>query len=176
MDFIETYLQGAYIIEIKKIEDDRGFFSRGWCQNEFNTHNLNPNIVQINIGFSYSRGTLRGLHFQKAPWEEAKLVRCTRGSIYDVIIDLRRDSKTCGKWFGVELTEENHKMIYSPEGFAQGYLTLTENAEIYYQTSQFYVPEFASGVRYNDAAFGIVWPIPIEVISKQDQNWPSYSL
>jgi len=176
MYFIETKLKGAYIIDIKKIEDERGFFARAWCQNEFKTYNLNPNMVQLNIAFSRKRGTLRGMHFQKSPWEEAKLVRCTKGAVYDVIIDVRRDSPTHGQWIGVELTEENRRMLYVPEGVAHGYQTLADHTEIYYQTTQFYAPEFATGVRFDDPAFGIVWSLPVEIISNQDRNWPAYSL
>jgi len=175
MNFVETKLKGAYIIDLKKIEDDRGFFARGWCQNEFKAFNLNPNSVQLNVGFNYKCGTLRGMHYQKSPWAEAKLVRCTRGAVYDVIIDLRRDSPTHGQWVGVELTEENHRMLYAPEGFAHGYQTLADNTEIYYQTTQFYAPEFATGVRFDDPAFGIAWPLPISIISNQDRTWPAYS-
>ena len=175
MNFIETKLKSAYIIDIKEIEDERGFFARGWCQDEFETHKLNPNIVQLNIGFNHKRGTLRGMHFQNTPKEEAKLVRCTRGAIYDVIIDLRRDSPTHRQWLGVELTEDNHRMLYVPEGFAHGYQTLVDRTEIYYQTSQFYAPELASGVCFDDPAFGIRWPLPVEVISNQDRQWPLYS-
>jgi len=175
MIFTETKLKGAYVIDIKKIEDERGFFARGWCQDEFETHNLNPQIVQLNIGFNPRRGTLRGMHFQIAPKEEAKLVRCTRGAIYDVIIDLRPNSPTHRQWLGVELTEANYRMLFAPEGFAHGYQTLSDNTEIYYQTSEFYAPKLASGVCFDDPAFGIAWPVPIEIISKQDQNWPPYS-
>jgi dTDP-4-dehydrorhamnose 3,5-epimerase len=176
MIFIETALKGAYFIDIKKIEDERGFFARGWCQNEFKDHNLNPSMVQLNIGFSLKRGTLRGMHFQKSPWDEAKLVRCTKGAVYDVIVDLRPKSSTHKQWVGIELSEENRRMIYSPEGFAHGYLTLVDNAEIYYQTTQFYAPDFATGVRFDDPAFNIVWPFPAEIISHQDRNWPLYLL
>lgn len=174
MNFTETKLKGAYLVDLQRIEDERGFFARGWCQNVFRSHNLNPNMVQLNVGFNHKRGTVRGMHFQKAPWEEAKLVRCTRGAILDVIIDLRCDSPTYAQWLGVELTEENHRMLYSPEGFAHGYQTLADKTEIYYQTSQFYAPEFATGVRFDDPAFGIAWPLPVEMISDQDLNWPTY--
>ena len=176
MIFTETKLKGAFIIDLNKIEDDRGFFARAWCQKEFETHGLNPKIAQANIGFSNKKGTLRGMHYQKAPWEEAKLVRCTKGAIYDVIIDLRPDSSTHMHWVGFELTDENRKMIYVPEGFAHGYLTLTINTEIYYQTTQFFAPEFATGVRFDDPAFDIKWPIPIEVISEKDKRWPDYMM
>jgi len=174
MIFTETKLKSAYIIDINKIEDDRGFFARGWCKKEFEEHGLNPNLAQLNIGYSHKRGTLRGMHYQRAPREEAKLVRCTKGAIYDVIIDLRRDSPTHLQWIGVDLTEENRRMLYAPEGFAHGYQTLSDNTEIYYQTTQFYAPELATGVRYDDPAFGILWPVSIDVISNQDRNWPTY--
>ncbi len=175
MNLVETKLKGAYIVDLKKIEDERGFFARAWCQNELKSHNLNPHVVQLNVGFNYKRGTLRGLHLQKHPWEEAKLIRCTKGAIYDVIIDLRRNSPTHCQWVGVELTEDNHRMLYAPEGFAHGYQTLIDNTEIYYQTTQLYAPEFATGVRFDDPAFGIAWPLPIALISNQDRVWPAYS-
>jgi dTDP-4-dehydrorhamnose 3,5-epimerase len=176
MNFTETTLKGACIIDPKRIEDERGFFARGWCRNEFEAHALNPAMVQLNIGFNHARGTLRGMHFQKAPMAEAKLVRCTKGALYDVIVDLRRDSPTHGQWLGVELTEENRRMIYVPEGFAHGYQTLADRTEVHYLTSQFYAPEHAAGVRFDDPAFGIRWPLPVAVISSQDRNWPPYSL
>lgn len=176
MIFTETQLKGAYIIDLKRIEDARGFFARGFCQNEFKQFNLNPNLVQLNIGFSHVKGTVRGMHFQKAPWTEAKLVRCTKGAIFDVIIDLRPASPTHKQWLGVELTEDNRRMLYVPEGFAHGYQTLVDNTEMYYQTSQFYAPEFATGVRYDDPAFGITLPLPVSSISTQDQNWSLYTL
>jgi dTDP-4-dehydrorhamnose 3,5-epimerase len=176
MIFTEIQLQGAYIIDIKRIEDNRGFFARAWCRNEFEAHDLNPKVAQANVSFSPRRSTLRGMHYQKAPWTEAKLVRCTKGAIYDVIIDLRPDSLTHKQWIGVELTEENRRMLYAPEGFAHGFQTLVDNTEVYYQTTQFYAPEFATGVRFDDPAFGIVWPLPVEVISNQDRNWSAYSL
>jgi dTDP-4-dehydrorhamnose 3,5-epimerase len=175
MIFTETKLKGAFIIDIKRIEDDRGFFARAWCQNEFKAYSLNTNMVQMNVAFSHKRGTIRGMHYQKSPWQEAKLVRCTNGAIYDLIIDLRRDSPTHKQWIGVELTEENRRMLYAPEGFAHGYQTLEDNTEMYYQTTQFYAPEFARGVRFDDPVFGIVWPIEIAVISQQDREWPDYS-
>jgi len=176
MNFIETKLKGAYIIDIKKIEDERGFFARAWCQNEFKTYNLNPNMAQLNVAFSHKQGTIRGMHYQESPWQEAKLVRCTNGGIYDVIIDLRRDSPTHKQWIGVELTEENRRMLYAPEGFAHGYQTLQDDTEMYYQTTQFYAPEFARGVRFDDPVFGIVWPLSVEIISNQDRSWPDYSI
>ena len=135
---------------------------------------LNSGVLQINVGFSNKRGTLRGMHYQTPPWSEVKLVRCTRGAIFDVIIDLRVDSPTHKQWLGIELNSENHRMLYVPEGFAHGYITIVNDTEISYQTSQFFSREHASGVRYNDSAFSIVWPIMVQVISKQDQNWPDY--
>ena len=174
MLFHNTPLDGAYIIEPQKISDKRGFFARIWCQNELKEMGLNPEILQSNVGYSVHKGTLRGLHFQKAPHAEVKIVRCTKGTIYDVIVDLRPGSATFKKWFGVELSENNHKMIYAPEGFAQGYITLADESEMYYLTTNFYQPDSASGVRYNDPAFEIDWPIEPQVISDQDMNWPDF--
>ena len=174
MIFHETPLAGAYVIEPERRGDNRGFFARLWCQAELAKHGLVNRIAQANVGFSHRRGTLRGLHFQSPPHAEVKIVRCTRGSVFDVIVDLRKHSPTYQRWFGVELTEENFKMIYAPEGFAQGYLTLEDNSEIYYNTSYGFEPKSASGVRSNDPAFGIEWPIPIAVISDQDQKWPDF--
>jgi len=174
MIFTETKLKGAYIIDIEPRTDDRGFFARAWCQDEFTKHGLNPGVVQINAGFSHKRGTLRGMHYQTDPCAEVKLVRCTLGAIYDVIIDLRIDSPTHKQWVGVELTQENHRMLYAPEGFAHGYMTLVDDAEMFYQTTHEFSREHATGVRYNDPAFGVDWPLPIQVISEQDENWPEY--
>lgn len=174
MIFRETSLSGAYIIEPEFMEDERGFFARTWCQREFREHRLNTSLVQCNISFNKKKGTLRGMHFQRPPYEEAKLVRCTMGAIYDVIIDLRPDSPTFKKWFAAELTAENRKMLYIPEGFAHGFITLTDNTEVFYQMSQFYYPQYASGVRWNDPAFNIIWPIDVAVISDRDRNFPDF--
>jgi dTDP-4-dehydrorhamnose 3,5-epimerase len=174
MIFTQTKLHGAYIIDIEPKADQRGFFARAWCQQEFEAHGLNPSVVQINVGFSHKRGTLRGMHYQTAPCAEVKLVRCSRGAIYDVIIDLREDSPTHKQWIGLELTQDNHNMLYVPEGFAHGYITLADNSEMSYQTSQFFSREHATGIRYNDPAFAIDWPIQAQVISEQDRNWPDY--
>ncbi|HHS83830.1 MAG TPA: dTDP-4-dehydrorhamnose 3,5-epimerase [Gammaproteobacteria bacterium] len=175
MIFTESELKGAFIIEPEKLTDTRGFFARSWCQREFAEHGLNTNLVQANIAFNNKAGTLRGMHRQVAPHEEAKLVRCTRGALYDVIIDLRPDSSTCGRWLGVELNQDNHKMLYVPEGFAHGYLTLTDDCEIFYLVSEFYTPGAEKGVRWDDPAFGIKWPeIPDLLISEKDQAWPDY--
>ena len=175
MIFHETTLPGAYIIEPKEINDDRGFFARIWCQNELRQHGLKADLAQSNVGFNFRKGTLRGLHFQKSPHAEVKIVRCTRGAIFDVIVDLRPESPGYKKWFGIELTGENHKMIYVPEGFAQGYITLADNTEMYYLATEFYHPESAYGVRYNDPAFGIEWPIEVAELSPQDREWPDYT-
>lgn len=174
MIFIETKLKGAFIIELEKREDERGFFARTWCQNEFESNGLVSRMVQANISFNTAQGTLRGMHYQAAPYEEAKLVRCTRGAIYDVIIDLRQDSLTYLQWIGVELTANNHKMLYVPENFAHGFQTLEGDSEITYYVSQFYAPQFEKGVRYDDPAFGITWPRLVQVISEKDCSWPDY--
>lgn len=171
MKFIETKLKGAYIIELEPIEDERGFFARSFCQKEFEKHNLNFCIVQCNISYNKNKGTLRGMHYQVAPYQEAKLVSCTSGAIYDVIIDLRPNSPTYCQWFAVELSAQNYKMLYIPEGFAHGFQTLTDNTVVFYQMSEFYHPECASGVRWDDKAFGIEWPIPKPVISERDRNF-----
>jgi dTDP-4-dehydrorhamnose 3,5-epimerase len=174
MIFTEAKLMGAYIIEIEKREDERGFFARGWCQNEFEAYGLVPHVVQANISYNKKRGTLRGMHYQIAPYEETKLVRCTRGALYDVIIDLRPASPTYSQWFGVELTAENYKMLYVPEGFAHGFITLQDETEATYQVSQFYTPGSERGLRYDDPAFRIEWPAEVQVISEKDKNWPDY--
>lgn len=175
MTFTETALKGAFLVGLKKIEDDRGFFARGWCRDEFAAHGLNPDMVQLNVGFSHRRGTIRGLHYQAAPHQEAKFVRCTRGAIFDVIVDLRPESPTRGRWYGAELTADNGLMLYAPEGFAHGYLTLVDDTEAYYLTSCAYAPASARGVRYNDPAFAITWPLPVTVVSDADGAWPDYT-
>jgi dTDP-4-dehydrorhamnose 3,5-epimerase len=174
--FEETKLKGAFIIEPDKIEDERGFFARTFCKKEFEDHGLNPNFAQCNISFNRRRGTLRGMHYQVAPHEEAKLVRCTRGSIYDVMIDLRHDSATFGKWLAAELTEENFKMIYIPEGFAHGFQTLEDYTEVFYQMSEFYYPDCTRGVRWDDPKFEIKWPADDRIISKKDQQYKDFNL
>lgn len=174
MKFIETKLKGAYIIEVEPIEDERGFFARAWCQKTFDEHGLNPNLVQCNISYNKKRGTLRGMHFQVKPYEEAKLVRCTKGSIYDVIIDLRDDSQTFMQWTSVELSSKNRKMLYVPKGFAHGFQTLEDDTEVFYQMSEFYHPECASGIRWNDKSFKIEWPINGKIISEKDMKYENY--
>jgi len=176
MIFKETTLKGAFIIEPELLEDERGFFARSWCQKEFEAHELNPRLVQCNISFNTRKRTLRGMHFQIAPHEEAKLVRCTMGAIYDVIIDLRPDSPSFKKHLGVTLNPENRTMLYIPEGFAHGFLTLENDTEVFYQMSEFYAPDFARGVRWNDPAFGIQWPGEVKVISERDNTYPDFTL
>ncbi len=175
MTFIETKLNGAYVIEIQKLEDTRGFFARTWCKNEFERHGLISHLMQANISFSNKKGTLRGMHYQIAPNQESKLVRCTKGAIYDVIIDLRPNSLTYKQWLGTELTAENYKMLYVPESFAHGFQTLENDTEVIYQVSQFYAPQSERGVRYNDPAFGIKWPVDVQVITDKDNNWADYA-
>lgn len=169
MRFIETQLKGAYVIELELIHDERGFFARAWCQKEFEQQGLNAHLVQCNLSFNKRKGTLRGMHFQREPYQEDKLVRCHRGAIYDVIVDHRPQSATFGEWFGVELTAQNRRMLYVPKGFAHGYLTLKPNSEIFYQVSQFYQPGSEGGFRFDDPTVGIQWPIPIALLSPKDQ-------
>ncbi len=176
MIFKETRLRGAFIIEPERREDERGFFARSFCQHEFQDHGLNPTVAQCNISFNRRKGTLRGMHYQAKPDLEARLVRCTRGSIYDVIIDLRSDSPTFKEWMGEELTSDNYRLFYVPEGFAHGFLTLEDRTEVFYQMSQFYAPASARGVRWDDPAFGIRWPIPVQVISERDKTYPDFAL
>jgi len=170
MKFIKTELKGAFIVELEVLEDERGFFARTWCRREFEQHGLNPDFVQCNISFNRNKGTLRGMHYQASPFEEAKLVRCTMGAIYDVIIDLRPNSKTFMQWIDVELSAENRRMIYIPEGFAHGFQTLENDTEVFYQMSEFYAPEYARGVRWNDPKFNIQWPDDVWIISEKDKN------
>jgi dTDP-4-dehydrorhamnose 3,5-epimerase len=184
MIFTETKLPGAYIIEPEKIEDERGFFARTWCRKEFTEHGLNTSLVQCNVSFNMRKGTLRGMHYQAEPYEEAKLVRCTAGAVYDVIIDLRPASATYCQWLGVELASHSseigsrlnagHKMLYIPEGFAHGFLTLEDETEVFYQMSEAYVPDCARGVRWDDPAFGIRWPLEVSLISEKDRLYRDF--
>ena len=171
MIFTETSLKGAFLIDLERISDERGFFARSWCTDEFHKHGLSSDLVQCNVSFNEQRATLRGMHFQSAPYEEAKLVRCTMGALYDVIIDLRSDSPTFRSWFSIELTAQNRRALYVPEGFAHGFQTLVDNTEVFYQMSEFFHPENARGVRWNDPKFGIVWPDNNPIISSQDDSW-----
>jgi dTDP-4-dehydrorhamnose 3,5-epimerase len=175
MIFHPIKLKGAYLIELERREDERGFFARSWCQREFEAHGLNPRLVQCNISFNEKKGTLRGMHYQAPPYQEAKLIRCTAGAIYDVIIDLRRDSETYKEWIAVELTAENHTMLYVPEGFAHGFQTLRDKTEVFYQMSEFYMPPYSRGVRWNDPQFKIIWPeTEKRIISLKDQTYPDF--
>ena len=175
MRFTETRLKGAFIIEPERLEDERGFFARTFCQKEFEAHGLNPRLVQCNISYNKHKGTLRGIHYQVAPMAEAKLVRCTRGAFYDIIIDLRPESPTYCQWLAEELNAKNFKMIYIPEGFANGFQTLEDETEVFYQMSEFYSPEHARGVRWDDPVFGIEWPLNSKIISEKDKNYPLIS-
>ena len=174
MIFTKSILNDAFIIDIEKKEDDRGFFARSWCRREFEAHGLNPNVAQCNISFNPKKGTLRGMHFQVKPYEEAKLVRCTRGSLFDVIVDLRPDSPTYKKHLSVVLTSENRRMLYVPGGFAHGLLTLEDDTEVFYQISEFYVPESQGGFRWDDPAFAIAWPSKVRLISERDRSYPDF--
>ncbi len=156
------------------MEDERGFFARSWCQREFSEHGLNPNLVQCSISYNKKKGTLRGMHYQLPPYEETKCLRCTKGAIYDVIIDLRKDSVTFMKWIDVELTEDNRKILYIPKGFANGFQTLTENTEVFYQMSDFFAPDSARGIRWNDQLFKIKWPLRVAMISSRDKNYKNF--
>ncbi len=174
MIFRETKLKGSFIIEPEKFEDERGFFARTCCSKEFENHGLNSAVMQCNISFNKKSGTLRGMHYQITPHAEAKLVRCTQGSIFDVIIDLRKDSETYKVWFGIELNSYNYKMLYIPENFAHGFLTLEDNTEVFYQMTEFYNPEYSRSVRWNDPAFSIQWPAAVNIISGRDRDCPDF--
>lgn len=173
MIFTETKLSGAYVIEIEKIEDERGFFTRTWDKKEFSKIRLETEFVQSSISYNKKKGTIRGMHYQTKPYEENKIVRCTKGRIFDVIIDLRPESKTYRKWFSIELNSYNYKMLYIPKGFAHGFQTLENNTEILYNISQFYHPESSKGVRWDDRIFGIKWPVKVSLISEKDLNYTS---
>ncbi len=174
MKYTEAKLKGAFVVKIEKLSDERGFFARSWCQKEFEDQGLISRLVQTNVSYNRKKGTLRGMHYQIAPYQECKLIRCTRGAIYDVIIDLRPDSATYKQWTGVELTADNYTMLYVPEDFAHGFLTLTDNTEITYQVSQFYTPGSEKGIRFDDTAFNIQWPLEVTVISDKDRTWPDF--
>ena len=171
MFFTETKLKGAYIIDIERREDSRGFFARAFCQREYEDHGLKPIIAQANIAFNVRKGTLRGMHFQFPPKAETKFVRCTRGAILDIIVDLRPESSTYLQHIAVELTEDNHRGLYVPERFAHGYQVLRDNTETSYQVGEFYAPECESGLMYNDPRLGLNWSLPVAVISEKDQKF-----
>ncbi|NRF39177.1 dTDP-4-dehydrorhamnose 3,5-epimerase [Pedobacter foliorum] len=175
MRFTETPLKGAYLIDLEKRADERGFFARAFCVNEFDAHGLDHAIVQINNSLSKDKGTLRGMHYQLAPKAETKIVRCIKGALYDVILDLRKESETFGLSFGHEITADNRTMMYVPKGFAHGFITLSEDTEAFYMSTGFYAPEFERGVRYNDPRFNIQWPITPVVVSEKDLNHPDFN-
>lgn len=176
MIFSETQLPGAFIIDLEPIEDMRGSFARAWSESEWAAQGLETRIAQCNVSYNSRKGTLRGMHFQRSPHDEVKLVRCTRGALYDVIVDLRPDSPTCQKWIGAELDEDNRRMVYVPKGFAHGFQTLTNDTEIFYMVSENHTPGSAGGVRWNDPAFNIVWPLgEPTVISDKDRRWPDFT-
>jgi len=174
MIFTRTSIDGVVVVDLELRRDDRGFFARQWCAAELTKAGLDPRIAQINTARSIAAGTLRGMHFQIAPHAEAKLVRCNRGAVFDVAVDLRPDSASFCAWYGVELSAESGRMLYIPEGCAHGYLTLAPDTDLSYQASVPYAPESARGVRHDDPAFGILWPRSIEVISKQDACWETF--
>ena len=172
MHYTPSRIAGAWIMDISPIHDARGFFAMTWLPDELRAHGMNPALAQCNIAFNTRRGTLRGLHFQQAPHAQAKIVRCTRGSLFDVIVDLRADSPTFRQWDAVELTADSRRMLYMPEGIAHGYLTLDDDTEAYYHASSPWVREAESGVRWDDPAFNIQWPFTPTIISEKDQSWP----
>ncbi len=174
MTFTETKIKGAYIIDIKQIGDERGFFGRSYCKREFERLGLNTNVVQANISSNKKKGTLRGLHMQIAPAEETKMVRCTRGAIFDVLVDLRQQSETFMQWLGVELKATDYRMFYIPEGCAHGYLTLEDDTDVMYQVTEFYTPEAERGFKWNDPTFNIQWPKEPVIISEKDKAQPIF--
>jgi dTDP-4-dehydrorhamnose 3,5-epimerase len=174
MQFTETGLEGAWIVDVEPMSDDRGFFGRTWCAKEFAEHGMVADMAQCNVSYNHRKGTLRGLHYQVPPAAEAKFVRCTAGAVHDVIVDVRPGSGTYLQWVGVDLTAENRRALYVPPMFAHGYLTLTDGAEVIYQVSEFYTPGAERGARYDDPAFGIDWPVAIEVLSEKDAGWAPF--
>ena len=173
--FNETRLKGAFVVEPERFNDERGFFARSFCQREFDEHGLESRLVQCNVSQNVLQGTVRGMHMQRPPHGEVKLVRCTRGSLYDVIIDFREDSPTYLEHVGVELTAQNYRMLYIPLGFAHGFMTLEDDTEIFYQMSEFYAPGHAAGYRWNDPVFRIKWPSKVRVISQRDRDYPDFA-
>jgi dTDP-4-dehydrorhamnose 3,5-epimerase len=171
LKFLPTPFDGAFVVELARIEDERGFFARSFCEEEFRAHGLNPAVTQCNISWNRRKATLRGLHFQAKPHEEAKLVRCTRGAIWDVIVDLRDDSPTRLRWHAVELSADNRLGVYVPEGFAHGFQTLTDDSEVLYQMSESFQPGFSRGLLWNDPKLGIAWPLPDPILSERDRSY-----
>jgi dTDP-4-dehydrorhamnose 3,5-epimerase len=176
MKFRETKLRGAYVIELEKLEDERGYFARAWCQQELLKNGLDADLVQCNVSQNPKKGTLRGMHYQDPPHAETKLVRCTRGAVYDVIVDLRPDSGTFLQWIAEELTPDNGKVMYVPKGFAHGFQSLEENSMVFYQVSEFYARDYCRGVRWNDPMLKINWPFVVTVVSPQDKGWGDLDL
>ena len=174
MKFHKAKIAGVFEVCLEPRTDDRGFFARAWCQKEFEAQGLNSTVMQCNISRNARKGTLRGMHYQAHPFSETKVVRCTRGAVYDVVLDLRPKSKTFKQWVSVVLTEESGNMVYIPDGCAHGFLSLKDGSDVFYQMSEFYNPEAARGVRWNDDAFGIVWPEKVEVISERDRTYPDF--
>jgi dTDP-4-dehydrorhamnose 3,5-epimerase len=175
MRFTETALPGAFVVDVERHDDERGFFARSWCAQEFQDRRLNPCVVQCNVSWNRVKGTLRGMHYQVAPHAEVKLVRCTKGAVYDVIIDLRDTSPTFLQHVGFELSADHHRALYIPEGFAHGFLTLRDDSEVFYQMSAIYEPSAVRGVRWNDPAFGVSWPLPVSVISDRDRHYADFT-
>lgn len=176
MKFIETDFKNCFLIDIDKMIDNRGFFARIWDKKIFEKNKINTDLSQSSFSFNKKSGTIRGIHYQSHPFEEDKIVRCTQGSIYDVIIDLRKDSKTYKKWMSVKLSSKNYRMIYIPKGVGHGFQTLEDNTEVVYQISQEYMPEYSKGIRWNDPAFNIKWPNSSITISKRDEEYPNFEL
>jgi len=174
MEFQSCTVIGAFVIVPQPRGDDRGWFARMWCAQELAQHGLVDRVAQVNVAHSQRAGTLRGMHYQQAPHGEVKIVRCNRGAVFDVVVDLRPPSPSYKRWFGTELSETNGRMLYVPQGCAHGYQTLSGDAEVMYFTSAFYAPAAANGVRYDDPAFGIYWPRAVTALSEQDRNWPDY--
>jgi len=174
MRFVDTPLNQVWIVEVEPVEDGRGFFARTWCTREFAAHGLNPQLAQCNVSWNRAKGTVRGMHYQRPPHEEAKVVRCTRGAIYDVVIDLRPASPSFCAWFGLELSATGRHLVYVPEGCAHGFQTLEDDCEVLYQMTAEHVPAAADGVRWNDPAFGVRWPLPVTLISDKDAGYADF--
>ncbi|HVB66169.1 MAG TPA: dTDP-4-dehydrorhamnose 3,5-epimerase [Candidatus Acidoferrales bacterium] len=172
----KTKINNSYIIKIEKVKDNRGFFATTWDATKFVKYDLNPKMIECNVSFNKLKGTLRGLHYQMAPYEGAKLIRCTRGKIFDVILDLRPKSSTFMKWRGTILSSDNYKMNYVPDGCAHGFQTLDDNTEVFYQMSQVYMPKYSNGIRWDDPVFKISWPLKPTVISKKDLTWDFFGI
>jgi dTDP-4-dehydrorhamnose 3,5-epimerase len=175
MKFTELSIKGAWLLDIEPSKDERGFFARTFCANEFSLHGLNTSLAQCSISFNHKKGTLRGMHYQAAPHEETKLVRCTRGAVYDVVVDIRKGSETFGKWKGFTLSEDNNQSLYIPTGCAHGFMTIADKSEVYYQISEPFHPDCTKGFRYNDGFFSISWPLPVSVVSPRDLSYEDFA-